>query len=65
MYYLIVFFAFVYAAVGIWTMFHALTALKSNAPASLLAGAFWPLFWLTGQAERNRRLRGGGNRYLP
>jgi len=33
--------------------------------AAALAGAFWPLFWLVGKQERERRLGGRRGGYLP
>ncbi len=64
MYYLFLFLAFVYGCLGLWTTVQALK-MKANPAASVLAGALWPLFWLTGQNEKNRRLGGGNGRYLP
>jgi hypothetical protein len=64
MYYLLVFLAFVYGGIGLWTTIQTLR-MKANPAASVLAGAFWPLFWLTGQNEKNRRLGRGNGRYLP
>lgn len=64
MFYLFLFLKILYVGVGLWTTFQALK-MKANPAASLLAGALWPLFWLTGQNEKNRRLGGGNGRYLP
>ncbi len=64
MFYLFVFLTVLYGGVGLWTTFQAAVKMRVNLPASVLAGAVWPLFWLTGQEARNRKL-GGGRRSLP
>ncbi len=62
---LLYFVAFLYGAVGVGTAVYVLTKARSNPAAALLAGAFWPLFWMTGQNARNRRLPPSDNRRLP
>lgn len=59
------FVAFLYGTVGVGTAVYVLTKAKSNPAAALLAGMFWPLFWITGQAARNRRLPPSDDRRLP
>lgn len=63
---LIYFLLFLYAVAGIATAVYVLTTgTRSNGTVALLAGLFWPLFWITGQNQRNRRIGGGSDRYLP
>ncbi|MBX7221193.1 MAG: hypothetical protein K1Y36_14690 [Blastocatellia bacterium] len=63
---LLYFLAVLYGLVGIGTSVYVMLnadKTRSNPFTALLAGAFWPLFWIVGQSERNRRMR-GSNRGL-
>jgi|GEM_PF-1733880 multisubunit Na+/H+ antiporter MnhC subunit len=64
MYWLITLFLLLYLAVGIYTLIQALK-MRAKPAAAILAGAVWPLFWLIGKQEQEKRLgrRPGG--YLP
>ncbi|QUW01470.1 hypothetical protein J8C02_11280 [Chloracidobacterium sp. MS 40/45] len=64
MYWLISFLLLLYLAVGIYTFIQALK-MRANPIAAALAGAAWPLFWLVGKRETERRLGGRRGGYLP
>ncbi len=64
MYWLISFLLLLYLFVGIYTFIQALK-MPGNLVAAALAGAFWPLFWLVGKQEKERRLGGRRGGYLP
>lgn len=64
MYWLISFLLLLYLIVGVYTFVQALK-MRATPLAAVLAGAVWPLFWLVGKQEKERRLGGGRGGYLP
>ncbi|MCS7079395.1 MAG: hypothetical protein NZ585_04995 [Chloracidobacterium sp.] len=64
MYWLIIFLLLVYLGVGVYTFVQALK-MRANPAAAALAGLIWPLFWMVGKQEQERRLSGRRGGYLP
>ncbi|MFQ3582252.1 MAG: hypothetical protein SNJ62_09160 [Chloracidobacterium sp.] len=64
MYWLISFLLLLYLGVGIYTLVQALK-MRATPAAAVLAGLAWPLFWLVGKQEKERRLGSGRGGYLP
>ncbi len=64
MYWLLIFLLLVYLGVGVYTFVQALK-MRANPAAAGLAGLVWPLFWMVGKKEQERRLGSGQRGYLP
>lgn len=61
--YLMYFLLFVYGVVGVGTMLYVLNIGRNKMATALLAGVFWPLFWITGIDEQNKRMTGSDRQF--